>query len=98
MIVCSRLGQRWKWFFPSADITKAICPVDEPSKDTLAYDLLRGSQAVEGPVEVAADGWINREDSERYTLIEDSIVVAYGMVLSLLWWKDEQQLIDIGDL
>lgn len=28
---------------------------------------------------------------------EDSIFVAEGLVLTLLWWKDERQLLDLDD-
>ncbi len=97
MIVCSRLGQRWKWFFVGPDVPNSLWPTDQPGVYTVAYDLLRGGQGVEKPLEVSASGWIDQAGSERYVLVEDSIAIGDNMVLSLLWWKDEQQLLDLED-
>ena len=51
-----------------------------------------------GPETVDADDWINLADAHRYCLSEDSIVSRHGSVLTLLWWKDESQIIALdGD-
>ena len=97
MIVCSEPGRR-KWFIRGPDVPEVIWPRDEPGRDTVAYDLLRGGQAETGSVDIYADQWINHRDSRRYSLEEDSIKLgSTALVLSLLWWKNEQQLLDIQD-
>lgn len=97
MIVCNELGRR-KWFFRGPDVPGVLWPCDEPGRDTVAYDLLRGSESQTGSADIYADGWITHQDSHKYSLQEDSIRWGNsGMVLSLLWWKNERQLLDILD-
>lgn len=71
---------------------------DEGRRDSVAYDLLRSAQQREGSIDIYADQWINHPDSHRYSLQEDSIRLGgTDMVLTLLWWKNEQQLLDIDE-
>jgi hypothetical protein len=46
-------------------------------------------------MEVGSDAWFNHRNAQNYWIYEDSQPIAGGVVLSLLWWKDETQLIDI---
>ena len=39
-----------------------------------------------------ADDWIDHADASAYALVEDSIGPREGLVLTLLWWKDESQI------
>lgn len=96
MIVCNEYGHR-RWFFRGSDVPDVLWPRDTPGAYTSAYDLLRGSTKLEGSVDVQADGWINHPLARQYTLREDSIKIGDHFVLSLLWWKDERQLLDISD-
>jgi Zn-dependent peptidase ImmA (M78 family) len=96
MIVCHTSKQR-RWFLRGPDVPSTIRLRDEPGNDTAAHYLLCGSSANEGSIDVSADGWIMSPDSRRYTLREDSIRIGDYYVLSLLWWKDERQLIDIEE-
>jgi Zn-dependent peptidase ImmA (M78 family) len=97
MIVCSEPGHR-KWFFRGPDVPDVLWPRDEPGRDTFAYDLLRGNQQEAGSVDIYADQWINHRDSRKYSLQEDSIRLGRTqLVLTLLWWKNEQQILDIDD-
>lgn len=74
---------------------------EEPGPDTIAYDLLRDGDPSDGPVDVYANGWVDHEDASRYSIREDSIRMSLpdnsSLVLSLLWWKDEKQLLDIEE-
>ena len=63
----------------------------------MANDLLRGCTSSEGPTDVQADGWITHPDSRNYTLCEDSIRLGDHWILSLLWWKNEKQLLDLEE-
>lgn len=97
MIVCSEPGHR-KWFIRGPDVPEVIWPRDEPGRDTVAHDLLRRVQQKEGSVDIYADQWINHRDSRKYSLQEDSILLGRTqLVLTLLWWKNEQQLLDIDE-
>lgn len=94
LIVCNELGQR-KWFVRGPDVPKVIWPQDKPGHNTLAYDLLHGAAVPSGSVDVWADEWINHPHADRYSLREDSIRITSNLVLSLLWWKDESQLLEL---
>jgi Zn-dependent peptidase ImmA (M78 family) len=96
MIVCNERGHR-RWFIRNSDVPEMIWPKDTPGAYTNAYELLHGSIESDGPVDVQADGWINHPLSRQYTLREDSIRLGDHFVLSLLWWKDERQLLDVSE-
>jgi uncharacterized protein DUF955 len=98
MVVCNERGRR-RWFFRDPDVR--LWPLDQPGSGTIAYDLLRGADHVETPTAVCADGWIDHPDARRYEVQEDSfkfpIPNGPDLVLSLLWWKNEQQLLDLDE-
>lgn len=96
MIVCNEPGRR-RWFTRGPDVPTSIWPRDVPNAWTSAHDLLNGDAECEGPTDVQADGWITHEDSRRYSIREDSIRIGPNLVLSLLWWKNEQQLLDLDE-
>jgi len=96
MIVChDRAGRRW--FRRGPDVPDVLWPHDRANPRTIAYDLLQGKASSPGSVDVAADGWFAHRDAHRYAIREDSIRITDDFVLSLLWWKDEQQLLDLDD-
>jgi hypothetical protein len=86
-----------KWFVAGPDVPKALWPRETPSRQTVAGELLRGGTASASPESVQADGWLTHPRSEWYELIEDSVKFRDGSILSLLWWKNEKQLIDLMD-
>lgn len=98
MAVCNERGKR-RWFVRDPDVS--LWPLEQPGRDTIAYDLLHGSDLSESPTAVCADGWIDHPDAHRYELQEDSIKFRIlngpDLVLSLLWWKNEQQLLDLEE-
>lgn len=96
IIACNEPGRR-RWFFRDSDLPDALKLRDTPGAYTCAYDLLRGGSVAEGPTQLQADGWIMHPDARRYSLCEDSIPIGHGLVLSLLWWKDESQLLDLDE-
>jgi hypothetical protein len=98
MLVCNEVGKpRWKWFHRGPDIPQPLWPQDEPSVYTLAYDILRGESKTQGPTSVDADCWIDHPGASEYSLIEDSVEVMPGVVLSMLWWKNERPLIELTE-
>lgn len=96
MLICNSKRGR-EWFFKSKDLSASIWPVDEPGARTVAIDLLRGAATPFAPADVPADEWFTHPRSGEYTIHEESVRVTDELVLSLLWWKDENQLIDLGE-
>jgi Zn-dependent peptidase ImmA (M78 family) len=94
MIVCNEPGRR-KWFMRGPDVPTILWPLEQPGHDSVAYDLLRGPSSIRCPVDVYADQWIDHPNSRRYGIIEDSMKLSGDLVLSLLWWRDESQLLDL---
>jgi hypothetical protein len=94
MVVYSEKGRR-KWFIRGPEVPEMLWPREQPTRDTVAYDLMHG-QACKRPLEIYADGWIDRQDASRYGVVEDSIKTGPISVLTLLWWKDERQLLDLS--
>lgn len=95
MLVCNERGsKRWKWFVRSPDLPENLWPADEPSPDSVAADLLRDADGKEAPTDVPAGAWFDHEAMDRYVIHEDS-TRSGDLVLSLLWWRDEQQLIEL---
>lgn len=95
IIVCNEPGRR-RWFFRGSDVPDMLRIRQVPGAYTSAYDLLRGSSRIEGPTDIQADGWIEHPDAHRYKIREDSLPIFHNLILSLLWWKDESQLLDIN--
>ena len=50
-----------------------------------------------GPTDVAADAWFAYREVRRYAIREDAMRITDDLVLTVLWWKDENQLLDLGD-
>lgn len=99
MIICNEIGQsRWRWFKRGPNVPDEIWPHDIPKRDSIAYDILHGNNPdTERPIDVYADNWINRPDAHRYEIREHSIKIINNFVLTLLWWKNESQLIDLDE-
>jgi Zn-dependent peptidase ImmA (M78 family) len=94
MIVCSDRERR-RWFRRGPDVPDVLWPLDRLSPRTIAYDLLHKDAAAPGSVDLGADGWFAHRDAHRYAIREDSILIAGDLVLTLLWWRDERQLLDL---
>jgi hypothetical protein len=94
MLTCYEHGRR-KWFFRGPDIPTILWPHDQLSTFTKASGLsTRGAQST---ANVSADAWVTHPESWRYTVKEDSMVIGPGMVLSLIWWQNEQQILDLDE-
>lgn len=96
MIICSETSGR-RWFARSPIVPSELWPTSRPGVGSIAAKLLANGSHAAGPVEVDANEWIDHPKSSDYTLIEDSVRVATGTVLTIIWWKNEQQLLDLGD-
>lgn len=97
MILCSD-GKGRKWFTRSAILPDTLWPHEVLGRTTTAFELHRNPSAIPpGPVVLDASHWINHPKARHYVVTEDSIRVNSGLVLTLLWWEDEQQLLDLAD-
>ena len=97
MVVCTEATGR-RWFFRADVIPRRLWPVAHPGSSTVAARLLSGElRQSAGPETVDASEWINDPRAAEYALVEDSVLATGGMVLTLLWWKDESQLLDVNE-
>ncbi len=97
MIVCSDIRGR-KWFLRSPIVPDRLWPHEMPGRETDAFALSRDPNATpQGPQTLSAAQWIDHESAGRYRIMEDSIRIRPGLVLTLLWWQDEQQILDFDD-
>jgi hypothetical protein len=97
MVVYLSEGRR-RWFVAGPDVPSVLSPREIPSKRTLAWELMQVGSNEPGPTTVQADGWLTHPEAEKYELLEDSVRFRDGSILSLLWWKDEKQIIDLIDV
>jgi hypothetical protein len=70
---------------------------NRPLRGSIAEALLHGDQSDSSAREVRSDAWFSHRNAANHWIHEDSILVSVGSVLSLLWWKDESQLIEIDN-
>ena len=85
MIVCwDKAGNR-RWFFRNRIVPDSIWPHKKIMQPREAFTLSNN-------LEVDADKWVNYEGSEDYSVVESIFSNGYD-ILSLVWWKDESQLI-----
>lgn len=96
MLVCSDRERR-RWFKRGPDVPDALWPHSRLNRLTIAYDLLHGNDVPPGSVDVGADGWLEHRDASRYSIREDSVRITEGLILTLLWWRDERQLVDLDE-
>ncbi len=92
MLVCVTDGGK-AWFVADSAIRGKFWPLDRPGENTAAQ-ALRSNKLVNGPRNIRCDQWINHPKAYKYWIKEDSIALWDGTVLSLLWWEDEQQILD----
>ncbi|MGB8411835.1 MAG: ImmA/IrrE family metallo-endopeptidase [Candidatus Binatus sp.] len=96
MLVCYSLAGR-EWFVRAAGVPKEIWPHEKIVSGSYAFDLLKSSAERELKGEVSAAAWFNHSVANRYDVYEHSLRTRYGEVFTLLWWKNEQMLIDIEE-
>jgi hypothetical protein len=96
MVVLTEQGGR-AWFARGPEVPSILWPREYPRRDTIAADLLQGKTVSKRPLEIYADSWIDHASARSYSLMEDSIRVGEGQVLTLLWWKNERPLLELAE-
>jgi hypothetical protein len=89
LVYCEDGRKRWAVLGPDVFLRLR----DEPGPNSIASDLLGGSEAADRPCDVYADEWVEHRHADRYSVCEHSIRSGSG-VLTLLWWKDERLLLE----
>lgn len=97
MIVCNEKQGCRRWFVRNPDVPTKLWPRDKPASYTIASELLRGITGPQQPVAVSSAGWFDYPGSDGYAIQENSFQITPELVLTLLWWKDERQLIEIEE-
>jgi hypothetical protein len=95
LVCCDR--ERRRWFRRGPDVPDVLWPHGKVTPRTAAYDVLHSGAVPSGPVDVCSEGWFSHRDAARYAIREDTVRITDEYVLSLLWWKDESQLLDLED-
>ena len=96
MLVCYSDAGR-EWFVRGSSVPEQLWPSKRPESSTYAFDLLKSGMERELRGEVPAEAWFEHRSAERHYIQEHSFRTSYGDVLALLWWKNEQMLIDIEE-
>ena len=93
MVLCSS-AQGIEWFHGSQRVHRVLWPHKQLSRDSYAWDILKGGSGSRHSSKVTADDWIDHERAKDYEILEHS--VSYGdAVLTLLWWKDDSMIEDL---
>ncbi len=93
MLICSSAaGLEWS---VRGSETKRLWP-QKPNPDTYAYDILNGTDD-EASGDVLASAWFDHPLSERYQVHEHSVRAYNGLLLTLLWWRNETMLVKLDD-
>jgi hypothetical protein len=85
---------RRKWFIADPDLPRQIWPLEAPKAATVTAELI-SQHRYSGPEAIQADGWIEHSRSKWYEVVEDVFRLSHNSLLTLLWWKDERQLLDL---
>lgn len=97
MLIYYAQGQR-KWFLrPSNDIPTSLWPPERPEPHSLAAGLLSNKFTDSTDGNVRSDHWFEHDKAEKYYIRESCFRTGPDSILVLLWWQDEQQLIDIAE-
>jgi hypothetical protein len=96
MLIYYAQGRR-KWFLrPSNDIPSSFWPPEQPDLHSLAASLLANRFIDSKAGDVRADRWFERDNAEEYYIRESCFRTGPDSILVLLWWENEQQLIEIA--
>jgi hypothetical protein len=96
MLICYSDKGR-EWFVRSCSLPEQLWPTKKPEKSTFAFDLFNVGTERELIGEVPAKAWFDHPSADRHYIHEHSFRTRIGGVLSLLWWKSEQMLIDLEE-
>jgi hypothetical protein len=83
MLICHASSGR-KWFKPSKDIPSRWFPRGDLDADSYAFDILYGEEDRSRIVKIGADAWFDRSEANRYEILEETLRIGGGEILTLL--------------
>jgi hypothetical protein len=87
-----------KWAIPKrGEVPYYLKPGDRPGPQTVTGSMFADSSLFEDSDDVRADHWFNVERSEKYYIRESCFRTGPDSVVTLLWWEDERQIIDLNE-
>lgn len=89
-----KCGRR-EWYFPSDTVPPAFTPLESLEQSTGTANA--HGTAPQGTGDVCADRWFDHEHAGRYYIRESWFRTTSDSVVALLWWEDEDQLLDFDD-
>ena len=96
MITCyDKNGQRL-WFFRNKLVPDYLWPNRSLNNGTIAYAIMRNNNPSSLPEVVDANEWVDHENAAEYVVKEHSIRGYDETIISLIWWEDESQLVDLS--
>lgn len=97
MLVCYSKAKR-EWFVSGPDVPSDFYPHRVLDRESEAFDIVHGTKGdMCEPTETPADVWIDKKNASDYDLIEHSVKISDDLVLAILWWKNEAQIVDAAE-
>jgi len=87
MFICWKGNGTRRWFYKNNIVPECIWPHRSIPHPKEGFKL-------SNEIEVDADKWIDGDDAESHVVIESVFFDGYDF-FSLIWWRDEGQLLDI---
>jgi hypothetical protein len=86
-----------KWFKRPRGIPEALWPLARLSSSSVTGQMLSDPYATEAEGDVRADRWFEHPKADRYYLRESCFRIRDESTISILWWEDEKQIIDLEE-
>jgi hypothetical protein len=83
MLICHASKGR-KWFKSAKDVPSRWFPRDDLDPDSYAFDVLSGEKDRSRIVKIGADAWFDRSEANRYEILEETLRIGGGEILTLL--------------
>jgi len=97
MILYYEGGQR-RWFIPSSqDLPRQLWPANRLDPDTVTARLLAGETHEDAMDDVRSDKWFDARNANRYYVRESCFKNGPASAVTLIWWDDEKQIIDLQE-
>ena len=95
LVYCEHGGR--KWFKRSRTVPERLWPLPRLSPGSVTCRLLSDPLAKDAEDDVRADQWFEWPQAHRYYIRESSFRTGGDSTVTILWWKDEAQIIDIEE-
>ena len=88
-------GTTRDWYRLGPDVPVRLRPHAMLHDGCGPLQILKSGERFSEPVTVEADMWIDHRRADRYEIVEHCFRVSDDRVVTLLWWQDESQIIDL---